>query len=159
MGGLLIVLEQAPDVTGSANAVFPPNGVPIRAMGAGGAAGLAAFDHLAPHSDLGPFGRVKDPVGLELGLGEDQQPTQIVCIEVAYCVKQVAVERQGRLGHFEWEEEPGDGPAIGQGPTARRAETGGMVAAQGVGGNVSDSQVLDPHVLVGIRVHHHGRGR
>lgn len=63
-------------------------------MGAGSATGLPTLDHLAPHSDLGPFGRIEDPVGLELGLGENQQPTQVVCIEVAYCVKQVAVERQ-----------------------------------------------------------------
>ena len=97
-------------------------------MGTSGATRLAAFDHLASQPDLGPLGRVEDPVAFELGLGEDQQPTQVVGVEVANCIKQVAVERHGCLGDFERGEKPGDGATVGQGPTREGAEARGVMA-------------------------------
>ena len=61
-------------------------------MGAGCAAFLAALDHLFAKSHPGSIFRSNHSLAFELGASEDQEPTEIVLVQVSDRVEEIAVE-------------------------------------------------------------------
>jgi hypothetical protein len=85
-------VKQSPDVSAAPTAFFPPVRIPIGTVGACGATLLAAFDHLLAQPHPGPILGGDHPVTLELGPGKDEQPAQVVLVEISDRVEQIAVK-------------------------------------------------------------------
>lgn len=91
--GQRLIVEKSAHVSAPATSVLCPVCVPVRAVGALGAACLAASHHLLAHAHLGLGARLDRAASFQLGMGEDLETSKVVFIQILDRVEQIAVER------------------------------------------------------------------